>query len=124
MQWRRGDEDGHGAAPPAPKARVPYGTKQVSKAMGKACDRHATACCPDLRDGNPLRLKVLSQYPGAVEAIDGLARGSAESVHNMLCTRFGMHPSCREVEKFRQGRFKAAGGRAVFIAAYCEACEE
>ena len=105
---------------PSPKARVPYGTKQVGKAEGEARDRHPTPCCPELRDGNPLRQKELTKCPGAVEAIDALACGSAESVQKMLCVRFDMHPSCREVEKFRQPRFKAAGGRTAFIASHCE----
>ena len=59
---------------------------------------------------------------GAVEAIDCRAHESAESVQKMHCVRFGMHTSCREVHKFRQPRFEAAGGRAAFIAAHCQEC--
>jgi len=63
-------------------------------------------------------------HPGVEGAIDGLAAKGPEDVKQMLCRQFGLHTSCREVETFRQKRFRAAGGRAAFIAAHCPECEQ
>ena len=57
------------------------------------------------------------RHTGAEEAIDAMAASSPEQVQQMLCCRFSMCTSRREVETFRQKRFRAAGGRQTFIAA-------
>ena len=104
--------NGEAAARPA---RVPYGTKQVSEAEAAQRFRQTAVCCPDRRGGNPLKRNALVLHAGAEAAIDSMASESPESVQQKLCVDFGMHTSRSEIETYRQRRFRAAGGRAVFI---------
>ena len=63
-------------------------------------------------------------YEGVDDAIDDMAAKSPEDVKQMLCSCYGLHTSCREVQTFRQKRFRAAVGRQAFIAARCQPCEQ
>ena len=83
----------------------------------RSIKRQAAICCIDRVGGNPLKRKTLCKYVGAEEAIDTMAAKSPAEVREMLCTHFAIHTSCREVETFRQKRFRLAGGRTAFMAA-------
>jgi hypothetical protein len=77
--------------------------------------RQSAVCHPERCGGNPLRRKALSLKPEAVALIDGMANESPESVQDVLCSRLSLHTSRREIESFRQARFREAGGRTAFI---------
>ena len=104
---------------PAPKARVAYGTLEVSAAVQAQRERQNAVCHPERIGGNPLKRKVLSDE--VVQLIDSMATSTPEDIQKVLCTTAGIKlcTSRAEIERFRQPRFKAAGGREAFIASRC-----
>ena len=65
---------------------------------------------PDRVGGNPLKQKLMSDE--VVQLIDSMAESSPEEIQKVRCVTPGIElcTSRAEIERFRQPRFKAAGG--------------
>lgn len=92
--------------------RAKYGSVVLSACQARTRERYSTVCC-ERKAGNPLKKKCVQPEVG--EAVDMMAEESTESVRRMLCMRFKIHTCHVEVDRFRQRRFREAGGRATLV---------
>ena len=101
---------------PSPAPRAPYGELVVSTAQAKQRERQSAICCPERCGGNPLRRDSLQSRPWVVPLVDSMAMSTPKEIQAALHNR-GAHTSRREIETFRQIRFRAQGGRKRFTVA-------